>query len=512
MGRMGRVAGAVWPCACGRPEFHPKILTRRWSPAVNRPGHGAPGADDSYHCVGVRALELATVSQSIPARLGAGARWLLRWAVLLTVLATAAGSAAAFFLWLLDRATEARLDAGWLLFFLPLAGVAIAWSYMRFGEEAEGGNNAIFDAVHHPDRHVPLRMAPLIIATTVGTHLFGGSAGREGTAVQIGGGIAGGMGRLLGLGAGERRILLMAGVAAGFGAVFGTPIAGAIFAMEVLAIGRFEWRYALPLLYASFLADQAAMAWGAHHVHYHIAMPDGFGVDGLLLGKAVVAGVAFGAAAVLFSELLHEFARVLRLVVRHPLARPVAGGVLVIALVGALGTREFLGLGVQGPQGDTTIVTSFAEGGAGPLDWWWKTVFTVVTLGSGFKGGEVTPLFYVGATLGNQLGELLRAPVDLFAGLGFVAVFAGAANTPVACTVLGVELFGAEPAPYLAVACVVAWFVSGHTGIYLSQRIHRAKPGLRRRAAVTNVSLREHRVDRHGRIAGWWRDRRRRSP
>lgn len=425
------------------------------------------------------------------------------------MLAVASGSAAAFFIWLLDRATEARLDHGWLLFLLPAAGVVIAWSYRRFGEEAEGGNNAIFDAVHHSGRHVPFRMAPLIIATTVGTHLFGGSAGREGTAVQIGGGIAGGMGRWLGLTGPERRILLMAGVAAGFGAVFGTPVAGAIFAMEVLAIGRLEWRYAIPLFYASFVADQAALAWGTHHVHYEIAMPGGFGVDALLLGKAALAGAAFGAAAVLFSELLHEFAHLIRRLVSHPLARPVAGGLLVIALVAVLGSREFLGLGVQGPPGDTTIVTSFRDGGAGPFDWWWKIVFTVVTLGSGFKGGEVTPLFYVGATLGNQLGELLRAPVDLFAGLGFVAVFAGAANTPVACTVLGIELFGPEPAPYLAVACVVAWFVSGHTGIYLSQRIHRAKPGLRRARVQDGISLREHRAGRQGRVTGWLQERRR---
>jgi H+/Cl- antiporter ClcA len=461
--------------------------------------------------VGVVALEADTILVRGRPRILARAGWLLRWLALLTVLSGIAGSAVALFLWLLERATDARLEAGWLLFLLPVAGVVIAWVYARFGEEAAGGNNVVFDAVHHPERHVPFRMAPLILLTTVGTHLFGGSAGREGTAVQIGGGVAGGMGRFLGLTAPERRALLMAGVAAGFGAVFGTPVAGAIFAMEVLAIGRLEWRFALPLLYASYLADQVALAWGTHHVHYAIAMPGGFGLDPWLLARAALAGVAFGVAAVLFSELLHEFARLVRSAIRHPLARPAAGGLLVIGLVAALGTREFLGLGVDGPAGDTTLVTSFAEGGAGPLDWWWKTVFTVVTLGSGFKGGEVTPLFYIGATLGNQLGHLLDAPIDLFAGLGFVAVFAGAANTPVACTVLGIELFGLEPAPYLAVACVVAWTVSGHTGIYLSQRIHRPKPGLRRRAVANGSSLREHRAGQYGRLASWWRDRRRRD-
>jgi H+/Cl- antiporter ClcA len=175
---------------------------------------------------------------------------------------------------------------------------------------------------------------------------------------------------------------------------------------------------------------------------------------------------------VVFAELAHGLGRLFRQWVKSPLARPVIGGALIIGAVAVLGTREYLGLGVSSPDAsDVTILSSFQGSGADPFSWGWKIAFTVLALASGFKGGEVTPLFFIGASLGNRLAVLMRAPVDLFAGLGFVAVFAGAANTPLACTIMGIELFGAGSAPYIAVACFVAYLVSGHSGIYLSQRI-----------------------------------------
>ena len=198
----------------------------------------------------------------------------------------------------------------------------------------------------------------------------------------------------------------------------------------------------------------------------------------VLLKVVGMPAVAFGLASVLFAELTHGLQHVWRKLIKYDFLRPAVGGLVVIALVFVLGTRDYLGLGVVSPRpGGVSIVSSFQPGGAQWLSWWWKILFTAVTLSSGFKGGEVTPLFFVGAALGNTLARLMGAPVDLFAGLGFVAVFAGATNTPLACTMMGIELFGSGHVVYLAIACFVAYLFSGHSGIYLSQRIGTPKHG-----------------------------------
>ncbi|MEZ4482895.1 MAG: voltage-gated chloride channel family protein [Dehalococcoidia bacterium] len=409
------------------------------------------------------------------------ARYLARWLLMLTPVAFVVGTASAAFLWSLKWATETRWEHGWLLFLLPAAGLLSAAAYHRFGRAVEGGNNLIVDEIHTPGGGIPPRITPLIFGTTVLAHLFGASVGREGTAVQMGGGIASAFDRVFRVGPEDLRTLLMAGVAAGFGAVFGTPLAGAVFAMEVLAVGRMEYGALIPVLYAALAADFTAAAWDAHHTAYHVSIVARDGslpFSALLMGKVALGGVAFGLAALFFTELTHGLGQVFRRSIKNPLFRPVVGGALTIALVYLLGTRDYLGLGVTSPEaGATTIVSSFERGGADPFSWWWKIAFTALALGSGFKGGEVTPLFFIGATLGNRVAALLDGPADLFAGMGFVAVFGAAANTPLACTIMGIELFGGNAAPYLALACFVAYLVSGHRGIYLSQRIGTPKTG-----------------------------------
>jgi H+/Cl- antiporter ClcA len=411
------------------------------------------------------------------------ARYALKWLPYALAVALPVGTACALFLWALERATRLRFEHPGLLYALPLAGAAIGAAYQHWGRSVEGGNNLIVDTIHEPGAGVPARLTPLILITTVLTHLFGGSAGREGTAVQMGGGVASLVGRRLGLSPQDARVIVTAGVAAGFGAVFGTPLAGAVFAMEVLAVGGIRYEALVPCLTASLLADWVCRAWGIHHVAYAVAaLSDADrgwgGLGALLCVKAAAAGALFGAASLLFSELTHGLGAAFKRAVAAPVLRPVLGGALVIGLTFAVGTRDYLGLGVTSPDaGATTIVSCFHAGGAGLWSWWWKTLFTALTLGSGFKGGEVTPLFYIGAALGNVLSRLFSAPADLFAALGFAAVFAGAANTPLACTLMGIELFGSGSAVYLAVACFSAYLFSGHSGIYLSQRIAILKTG-----------------------------------
>lgn len=400
-------------------------------------------------------------------------RHVLKWTLLSTPVAIVVGSLVALFLWLLDVVTTLRWQTPWIIWLLPIAGVGIYFLYERWGKRSRAGNDLIVDEIHEPGGGVPAGMAPLVILTTVVTHLFGGSAGREGTAVQVGGSMAGLFGKWFKLNAVDTRLLLTTGIAAGFGAVFGTPVAGAVFAIEVLAVGRIRYEALIPCLVASIFANMVCTLFGIVHVQYStfLTTPSTGALDFVMLAKAIGAGVLFGLASQLFVFLSHTIKRFGTGLFRHGWMLPIAGGVVVLLITVALGTRDYLGLGVTTMDASgISIVNAFGNGHTPMLAWWWKLLLTAITLGAGFKGGEVTPLFFIGATLGNTIAVLSGSPVDLFAALGFIAVFAGATNTPLACTFMGVELFGGEHALLFAVACFTAFYFSGRTGIYSAQR------------------------------------------
>ena len=402
-----------------------------------------------------------------------------RWSLLILPVALLVGSFNAFFLWLLSEATQTRINNPWLIYLLPLAGLVIVYSYRNWGKNSAGGNNLIMDEINQAGEGVPVRMGPLVLITTVITHLFGGSAGREGTAVQIGGATTDWLSRVFKLSEDDRRMMLTAGVAAGFASIFGTPFTSAIFALEVLFIGRIKFNAIIPALLAAILANVVASAWGAHHTHYLISFDQVstlFGhvvdIDLVLMAKVIVAAIAFGFVGYLFGELTHGFKDLFNATLKNPYIIVVVGGLMVIGITQLIGNYDYIGIGVYPSRdGGVSITSAFSAGGAEWYSWILKLLLTAITLAAGYKGGEVTPLFFVGATFGNFLAWVMGAPVDLFAALGFLAVFAAATNTPLACTIMGVELFGADYLPYFSLACYTAYYFSGHTGIYSSQRV-----------------------------------------
>jgi H+/Cl- antiporter ClcA/PII-like signaling protein len=391
---------------------------------------------------------------------------LVRWVPISALVGILAGSASALLLVSLTFATDVRNAHKWLILLLAPAGWMVGLLYKHYGASVAAGNNLILEETHDPQAVIPLRMTPLILLGTFMTHLFGGSAGREGTAIQTGASLADQLTPLFRLGPSDRRILLMAGISAGFGSVFGTPLAGAVFGIEVLAIGRLSYDAIGPCFLASFVGELVTHAWGVHHTIYPVSEVPPMSVPGICF--AIVAGAVFGVVAMGFAEATHGVAHLARRLIARSELRPVVGGVLVSAAVFAVGTTRYIGLGIP------TIVASFT-GHVAPWDFAGKFAFTAVTLGSGFKGGEVTPLFYIGSTLGNALSHVLLLPPSLLAAMGFVGVFAGAANTPIASTLMAVELFGPEAGAYAAIASVVSYLCSGHSGIYHSQRVGRSK-------------------------------------
>jgi H+/Cl- antiporter ClcA len=399
------------------------------------------------------------------------------------VLASVAiGISVAFFLWLLDVVTQLRFQFPAFIFLLPIAGVVIYLLYKWAGKNAASGNNLIIDEIHEPVNAVPGRMAPLILFTTVLTHLVGGSAGREGTAVQMGGGISSVIIKKFKLHGIQKKWLLVAGMSAGFAAVFGTPLAASIFALEVLSIGKTKFKGWIFCLIAAFVAHYSCLACGIHHTVYTVKLAvinqliPYFHFDLFYLLLAMVGGVLFGLTARLFSFSVHRLKEEAQARIKQPLLIPLIASIFIWGITYALGTYDYLGLGVNADKpGGTSIVAAFSSTHIDFFAWFWKLLLTVITLSMGFKGGEVTPLFFIGATLGNSFAMISGAPIDLFAALGFVAVFAGAANTPLACVVMGIELFGGEYALYLIAACYVAYYFSGHAGIYKSQRVEKRK-------------------------------------
>ena len=375
----------------------------------------------------------------------------LQWILLCLLIGLCTGVASAFFLISLDRITSFRENHSAIIALLPFCGLFLGWLYHHHGKRTEEGTHLIIEEIHEPKNTLPLRMAPMILLSTVATHLFGGSAGREGTAVQMGASLADQLSKPFRLQGWNRKHLLQAGMSAGFASIFGTPWAGMVFGLE--ALGKKHTRIhslastAMICGLSAFSGDAVVRMLGIRHEIYKItALP---ALTLVSLFSAVLAGLAFGWVGQGFIVLTHRIFREFQERISNPIWRPALGGFILALLMAALGGSKYAGLSLP-------LIHDAFEGKSHLLDFAGKLFYTALTLGSGFKGGEVTPLFVVGATLGSALSSLLALPGSLLAGMGFVSVFAGAAKIPITCTLMAIEVFGPAPTLYMAIACGVS--------------------------------------------------------
>jgi H+/Cl- antiporter ClcA len=378
-----------------------------------------------------------------------------------TIVAIIVGVISAFFLISLDFVGKTREENSWIIAILPLAGFLIGLGYYYFGKGVEKGNNLIFDEFFNPKQKIPAKKGPMELVGALITHLFGGSAGREGVAVQMGVTISDRFSKATDLKNVNRKTLLLIGISAGFASIFGTPIAGAIFAIEMLflSLKEMKWMYVIACFYTAFLADFTCSVLGVGHTKFIIEkFPE---INFQTLFWVIVSGLIFGLVAFLY-VFLEKTLKKLFSYVKFPPLRPFIGGGIIVLLVYILGTTKHIGLGIS------TIETAFTEE-LFHFDFLIKILLTTLTLSAGFKGGSVTPLFFIGATLGNALFIFIPLPIGLLAGIGFVAVFSGATKTPIACCLMGIELFGIESVIYVVFACFTAFFASGRKSIYGNQ-------------------------------------------
>jgi len=380
-------------------------------------------------------------------------RRVLAWLVILLGLSLAVGAAGAGFLHALSWVTSTFNEHRWLLFSLPILGLLMVWIYDAPAKASAGGVKAMIARIKSPTTPLPASMAPAIVGTTLLSHLGGASVGREGTALQMGGALAGQFARWFTLDEGEHRTLLLCGVSAGFAAVFGTPIAAAVFALEFVRLR--SWAI-IPCLACGFLADLVGRKlFHATHADYRLPLPAEFSLSGL--GAALALGLACGLVARFYLYLHRRNTAAKSL--PNPYGRILFGGVLFVILVQFGHLFDFTGLGLR------VIEESFLEP-VWPTAFVLKFLLTFLCVSYGFCGGEVTPLFFIGATLGSAAAALLSLPLSICAALGFVGVFAGAGAVPLACTVMACELFGDSIGWYALVTCAVSWLIAGRSGLY----------------------------------------------
>ena len=408
------------------------------------------------------------------AHIGQYAVTLLKWMVLGGVIGLVGGIIGSLFHIGVDTATQVRLAHSWVLYLMPVGGLAIVGLYRLTKTEGKGTNDVI--ASVHFGEQVPGLLVPVIFVSTVITHLCGGSAGREGAALQIGGGIGYQAGRLLRLGEKDLPLATLCGMSGVFAALFGTPLTATVFALEVISVGVLYYAGLVPCLTAALTGYLVSVLMGVPPTRFTVTVP-GLEVRTMLL--VMVLALLCAVVSILFCRGLHGVERLLKRTLKNPYLRVAVGAAVLIGLT-LLTNGDYNGAGME-------VIGRAIAGQADPWAWVWKLLFTAITIGCGFKGGEVVPSFFVGAAFGCVAAGWLGLPAGFGAAMGLVSVFCGAVNCPVASVLLSVELFGSAGAPYFAVACALSYLLSGYCGLYSSQTILYSKL----RAEFINVRTHE---------------------
>ncbi len=389
----------------------------------------------------------------------------LKWVIFAVTTGTIVGGVSGAFYYLLSYVNDVRQGDSRIIYLLPLAGLAIMGLYHMMHNDNDGGTNLVISAIHSGDR-IPLRMAPSIFLSTALTHLFGGSAGREGAALQIGGSIGNALGSLFRFDEKDKHVMIMCGMSAAFSTLFGTPMAAAIFPMEMVSVGVMYYMALVPCVVSSLTAHAVALFLGIPGEVFHIPEIPGFEPVPILFGVLVAILCAF--LSIAFCLILHKVEHLYKYFFKNRYVRIAVGGALVVALTMLLGTTDYNGAGMP-------IIEQAVHGQVVPYAFLLKIIFTALTLGAGYKGGEIVPTFFVGATFGCLVGQLLGFNPGLCAAIGMVSLFCGVTNCPISSLLISFELFGYAGMPYYLLAIAFSYMLSGYSGLYRSQKIMYSK-------------------------------------
>lgn len=384
----------------------------------------------------------------------------VKWVLISIIIGIIGGAVGTLFHICVERATDFRTANSAALWFLPLGGIAIAALYKLSGVGSKG-TDYVLQSVY-TDGNVPGIMAPVIFVSTVITHLFGGSAGREGAALQLGGSIGSQIGRLLKLDENDMRIVIMCGMSTVFSALFGTPLTAAIFAMGVASIGAMHYSGFIPCIVAAYIASGVSARFGAEPVHFILAaIPD---MSVLNMIRTGILAVLCAGLSIIFCLAMKESGKLLKKLFKNEYVRAVAGGLIIIALTLICGTRDYNGAGMD-------VIERAISGQAVAYAFALKIIFTAITMESGYKGGEIVPTFFIGATFGCIAGGMTGLDPGFSAAIGMVAMFCGVANCPIASIMLSIEVFGGQGVEFFALACAISYMLSGYFGLYSTQKI-----------------------------------------
>lgn len=386
---------------------------------------------------------------------------LIKWLILSVLTGLIVGFISSLFAKALKFVTAYRTEHLQIFFLLPIAGLIIVFLYQKLGQD-DGGTNQVLSTIRSQD-DVPLRSAPLIFVSTILTHLTGGSAGREGAAIQLGGSIGNQLGSWFHLDEEDRHVMVMCGMSAAFSAVFGTPMAAAVFSMEVVSVGIMYYAALIPCVTASIIASEFAANFGIHPESFHVVnIPELTIVTGI---KMIFVAVVCAAVSIIFCMALQGIGKIYSRFFKNPYIRILAASGIIIALTLILRTTDYMG------AGNNLIELAVESGTARPTDFMWKIILTALTMRAGFRGGEIVPSFCIGATVGCVMGQLIGLSPSICAAAGMAALFCGVTNCPITSILIAFELFGFKGASYYLIAVSVSYGVSGYYGLYKDQTI-----------------------------------------